>query len=92
MLLSLVLPDFGAKSPTGFSKNPLYFDSLLLAFMLQMQGKIVKSRGIFSKSGRGSQHKWVGNLPLVWETMLHSVVNATIVGNFYDARKRRPPP
>lgn len=30
--------------------------------MLQTQGDIVKSRGIFSKNGRESQHKWVDNL------------------------------
>lgn len=30
--------------------------------MLQTQGDIVKYRGIFSKNGRESQHKWVDNL------------------------------
>ena len=81
---SFVFPIFSTVYPTGFYKNPLALGKLSLAFTLQMQGKIVKSRGIFSKSGRDSQHKWVEN---VWETTLLSVVDAT----FYDARKRRPP-
>ena len=62
---SLFFPTFGIVFPTGFCKNPLAFDSYLLAFMLQMQGKIVKSRGVFSKNSRESQRKWVGNLSFV---------------------------
>ena len=55
--------------------------------MLQMQGIIVKSRGIFSKNARESQRKWVEFLLFVWETTLLSVVDAAMVSNFYDARE-----
>ena len=52
----IVFPTIFTILPTGFCKSPLGFDSLPLAFTLQMQGIIVKSRGVFGKNGRESLH------------------------------------